>query len=233
MAFVTVRGHRIHYHVEGDGPPLFLAHGFRASMDDWRQMGYVDALKGEYRLILVDSLGHGLSDRPPDLREYRPVHMAAGVVAVLDAAGVETIHFFGHSMGGWAGWQTAKLAPERLRSLIAANAPPQDIHPPTHPVLTLFPDPGVVINPDTPVEPFGMMEALPGITMPVLVFGGEEDPMLPNIRAAAALLPHPEFLSLPGLSHRQAITRIDLVLPRVRRFLQEVESGVRRRLGQS
>jgi pimeloyl-ACP methyl ester carboxylesterase len=230
VPFVTARGHRIHYQIiEGGNPPLVLAHGFRASMDDWRQMGYVDALRGQYRLILIDSLGHGLSDRPPDLLEYRPAYMPCGVVAVLDAVGVETTHFMGHSMGGWAGWQMAIRAPGRLRSLIAANSPPQDLSPtpPRHPVLGLFPDPSAVIDPDTAVEPFGMMEALSSLTVPVLVIGGEQDPMFPNIRAAAALIPEADFCSLPGCTHRQAITRIDLVLPQVKRFLQKIESKKR------
>jgi pimeloyl-ACP methyl ester carboxylesterase len=45
---------RIRYRVEGSGPPLVLQHGFTQSIEDWAEAGYVDTLKGDFRLILVD-----------------------------------------------------------------------------------------------------------------------------------------------------------------------------------
>ena len=48
-------GLSIYYEVEGTGPPLVLLHGSFGSLDDWRDFGYVDALKGRHRLILMDS----------------------------------------------------------------------------------------------------------------------------------------------------------------------------------
>jgi pimeloyl-ACP methyl ester carboxylesterase len=46
-------GVRIHYEVEGDGPPLVLQHGFTDSLMVWYERGYVDALRHLYRLILI------------------------------------------------------------------------------------------------------------------------------------------------------------------------------------
>ncbi len=66
MAYASNRGVRIHYQVEGDGPPLVLQHGLFWSVAGWSRVGYVDALKPHYRLILIDARGHGVSDKPHD-----------------------------------------------------------------------------------------------------------------------------------------------------------------------
>src|SRR4051812_9895736 len=70
MPYVTNDGVRIHYAVEGDGPPLLLHHGFTIDLTAWYAWGYVDALKEEYRLILIDARGHGASDKPHDPAAY-------------------------------------------------------------------------------------------------------------------------------------------------------------------
>lgn len=41
MPFVNNSGVNIHYHVEGDGPPLVLQHGFSSSIRNWYANGYV------------------------------------------------------------------------------------------------------------------------------------------------------------------------------------------------
>src|SRR5437763_14786365 len=61
---------RIHYQVEGEGPALVLQHGFTESVTDWYEAGYVEALRRDYRLILIDARGHGASDKPRDPDAY-------------------------------------------------------------------------------------------------------------------------------------------------------------------
>ena len=61
-------GVRIYYEVEGEGPPLVLVPWATGSTEDWRMFGYVNALKDDYQLILVDMRGHGQSDKPPRSR---------------------------------------------------------------------------------------------------------------------------------------------------------------------
>jgi pimeloyl-ACP methyl ester carboxylesterase len=70
MAFATNSGVRIHYEIEGSGQPLVLHHGSFASGADWGDLGYVDALKREHLLILMDARGHGASDKPHDPAAY-------------------------------------------------------------------------------------------------------------------------------------------------------------------
>ena len=59
MPYLVNRGVRIHYEVDGQGPPLLLHHGTGGSADSWRENGYREALRGRYRLIMPDSRGHG------------------------------------------------------------------------------------------------------------------------------------------------------------------------------
>ena len=60
MPYANNDGVRIHYHVEGHGPPLVLQHGLTSSLKNWSAYGFVDGLKDDYRLIMIDARGNGL-----------------------------------------------------------------------------------------------------------------------------------------------------------------------------
>lgn len=117
-------GVRIHYDREGSGPPLVLQHGFTRSLEGWRDSGYVDALKGDYELILVDARGHGKSDKPHDPAAYAPDKRARDILAVLDDAGIDRAIYWGYSMGGQIGFAIAHYAPERFDALILGGMHP-------------------------------------------------------------------------------------------------------------
>ena len=101
--------------------PVLLVHGFGDSLDDWREAGYADALKSDFRLIMPDCLGHGRSDKPRAPEAYRMARHADDVIAVMDAAGVETAAYWGYSMGARIGFGVAERAPHRLRAMILAG----------------------------------------------------------------------------------------------------------------
>ncbi len=126
MPYVDNNGVKIHYHVEGDGPPLILQHGFTSSIRNWYANGYVEPLKESYRLILIDARGHGRSDKPHDPASYDAQVRVSDVTSVLDDLGVETAHFLGYSMGGRIGFSIAAYAPERVLSLIIGGMHPYD-----------------------------------------------------------------------------------------------------------
>ena len=86
MPHVVNDGVSIHYYVEGHGAPLILEHGFTDSSEIWFEQGYVEALKTKYNLVLIDSRGHGQSDKPHDPASYTPAKFASDIVAVLDDA---------------------------------------------------------------------------------------------------------------------------------------------------
>ncbi|MCJ7551244.1 MAG: alpha/beta hydrolase [Anaerolineae bacterium] len=121
MPYANNEGVRIRYEVEGEGPPLVLHHGFGCFLETWYD-GYVEGLKGDYQLVLMDARGHGESDKPHDRESYRLALRVADVVAVLDDLGIRRAHFHGYSMGGYIGWGIAKYAPGRFLSLIIGGA---------------------------------------------------------------------------------------------------------------
>lgn len=131
MPYADNHGVRIHYQVEGEGPPLVLQHGFTQKMKRWYMAGYVDALKPHYQLVLVDARGHGASNKPHDPDAYTLPLQVSDVVAVLDALHLSKAHFWGYSMGGRIGFGMAKYAPARVHALIIGGAQPYGRHLPT------------------------------------------------------------------------------------------------------
>jgi len=98
------------------------------SAADYRQAGYVDPLTTTRRVLTVDPLGHGQSDKPPEAEAYRAPDLAADVIAVMDAAGLERAALWGYSRGAWLACMTAIEFPHRLTALIlggqALSKPP-------------------------------------------------------------------------------------------------------------
>lgn len=89
-------GVKIHFKDVGAGRALVFIHGFGASLDSWRFIE--DALKNEYRLILVDLKGHGYSDRPRDDR-YSPQDHAEVVTGLIEHLRLSNVVLVGHSFG--------------------------------------------------------------------------------------------------------------------------------------
>ena len=129
MPFADNDGVRIHYEVEGEGPPLVFCHGLAMSLEVWRIWGFVEGLKDNYELILIDARGHGYSDKPQDPEAYRIEPIVADVVTVLDDLNIEKAHFLGYSMGGQIGWSIGKYAPDRFSSLIIGGMSPYERDP--------------------------------------------------------------------------------------------------------
>jgi pimeloyl-ACP methyl ester carboxylesterase len=252
MPYATNAGVGVHYRVEGKGPPLVLHHWTFSSLDEWYELGYVDALLGEHRLILLDSRGHGRSDAPHDATAYKPGPRVADVIAVLDTVGVSRAAFFGYSMGAWIGFACALYAPERFSAFILGGQHPYDqTMEGARELLRVGEEQGVQafidlwehdIGPLRPAEQdrmrsydFAAMRAaaqdrdslesvLPAIGVPCLLFAGTRDEVHPLAERGAAGIAGARFVSLPGLDHGETITRSDLVVPIVREFLKE--SGV-------
>lgn len=74
-----------------------------------------------FRVVTYDQLGTGASDAPDDPALWEITRYADEVEAVLDALGLTSVHFLGHSWGGWCGIEYALRYKSRLRSMILAN----------------------------------------------------------------------------------------------------------------
>ena len=107
-------GVKIYWEETGAGDPLLLIMGLGATLEWWQRL--IPVLSPHYRTIVYDNRGVGRSDVPPG--PYPIPVMAADAVAVLDAAGVESAHVFGASMGGMIAQELALNYPSRVRSLI-------------------------------------------------------------------------------------------------------------------
>jgi pimeloyl-ACP methyl ester carboxylesterase len=124
MPYANNNGVKVFYDFEGSGPALLLAHGLGSSGEDWRELGYVDQLKGRFQVIMVDGRGHGSSDKPHNPLAYSPIERVKDYVAVLDKLGIEKANYWGYSSGGVAGFCAAKYAPHRFYRLIIGGLDP-------------------------------------------------------------------------------------------------------------
>ena len=114
----TDDGIRIRYDSFGrrHGEPVLMIQGLGADSRGW--FAQRAALGLRYRGITFDNRGVGRSGKP--VGSYDLEQMAADAVAVLDAAGVESAHVMGASMGGVIAQIMAVRYPERVRSLVLA-----------------------------------------------------------------------------------------------------------------
>src|SRR5690242_12336454 len=110
-------GHRITWDEYGHGDrALVLIHGLLMNRRMFEKLGPEMAKRGN-RVIAVDLLGHGRSDRPEDLQQYSMRLFARQVEALLDFLEVEQAVVGGTSLGANVSLEFAALAPQRLRGL--------------------------------------------------------------------------------------------------------------------
>ena len=121
MPHVQSSGARIHYRVDGTGPPIVMVHGFSDSIVDWYEAGYVDALRDDYQLVMIDCRGHGLSDKPHAQEAYTMEMRVTDVLAVMDDLDIDAAHYWGYSMGGRIGFGVLESAPERVLGVVMAG----------------------------------------------------------------------------------------------------------------
>ena len=110
-------GHRIEYETHGDGERLLvLVHGLLMSRRMYEGLAPELARRGN-RVVCVDLLGHGRSDRPEDLRLYSMPLFARQVAAVLDHLEAPTAVVGGTSLGANVALELAVSEPERALAL--------------------------------------------------------------------------------------------------------------------
>ncbi len=105
----------------GDGAPLLFVHGYGHNAHLWDAL--VPDLGGRYRVLALDSRGHGDSDADPEYR-YHNAAIARDVEAVVDQLKLESVTLVGHSQGGHACLRCAGRHPERVLRLVLADAGP-------------------------------------------------------------------------------------------------------------
>ena len=97
-------------------PVACLNHCFGSDLHYWDR--HLDAFEG-FRVLRYDTRGHGGSDAPDG--PYRLEMLAADVAGLLDALGIDRVHFCGVSIGGQIAQTFALDYPERVASLVLVN----------------------------------------------------------------------------------------------------------------
>lgn len=104
---------KLHYELEGQGPPVLLVQGVGVAGTGW--LPQVDGLRTRFQTLVFDNRGLGRSKPCPGPITIEA--MAGDARALMDAAGWKSAHVVGHSMGGVIAQQLALDCPERVRSL--------------------------------------------------------------------------------------------------------------------
>ena len=120
--FITVQGMQVHLRDEGpkdDPEPIVLLHGTSASLHTWD--GWVDALKGQRRVIRLDLPGFGLTGPAPD-NDYRLTRYTGFMKDVFDQLGLKQVVLAGNSFGGSVSWMTAQAYPDRVAKLALVDS---------------------------------------------------------------------------------------------------------------
>jgi len=112
----------IHYWVGGaaERPLIVLMHG--ATMDHRMFNAQIAPLLADYRVLVWDARGHGLSQ--PVGTRFTLELLAQDLLAILDELGVAQAVIGGQSMGGYVAQQVYFLAPERVRAMLIIGATP-------------------------------------------------------------------------------------------------------------
>lgn len=247
MPYATNDGIRIYYEREGSGPPVLLHTGWCGTLHDWRDFGYVGALKDRYELILMDPRGHGASDAPHAVAAYAPALRVADVTAVLDHAAISKAVFWGYSMGAVVGYSMAYYAPERCRALILGGSSPYSSTPGGAQFMVDSLRQNQASNFTNPAFPPGWLarlstcdiaalesamlaldtrpsyaEAIGRFPSPVLLYAGDRDDSCARMRRAVEEMPQLRSVTLPGLNHVEGVVQGECILPYAKAFLAEL-----------
>jgi pimeloyl-ACP methyl ester carboxylesterase len=111
-------GQRLAYSSYGDGPRVtVLLHGLLFSRYMHDALARALAERG-HRVLTLDLLGHGESDRPTDMWRYSMTEFGREVVALLDHLELDEAVVMGTSLGANTTLEVAALAPERVRGMV-------------------------------------------------------------------------------------------------------------------
>ena len=114
-------GHKLSYLDEGTGDPVVMVHGNPTWSFYFRNL--VLALRDNYRCVVPDHIGCGLSDKPPlDRYDYSLKSRVDDLEALLDSLNIrENITLVVQDWGGMIGMAFAARHPERIKRIVASN----------------------------------------------------------------------------------------------------------------
>ncbi|MBV8587394.1 MAG: alpha/beta hydrolase [Verrucomicrobia bacterium] len=219
--YAAVNGVRIYYAEFGRGEPLILLHGGLGNIEQFGNQ--IPALEAHYKVIALDSRGHGRSTRSTAPFSYHL--MADDVLGVMNYLRIPKAAVIGWSDGGIIGLDLAIYHPDRLNKLvaIAANYSVSGLHNSKTRSETLTEYYRLVRSDyerlsSTPndydnflvamrmmwrSQPEYTLTQLTSIQVPTLIVDGEYDEVVQREHAAklARLVPGAKLVIIPGSSH--------------------------------
>lgn len=118
--FLELEGAFLHYVDEGprDAPVILCVHGNPTWSFLWRDV--ITRMRGRYRVIAVDHMGMGLSERPHDWNETLAAHRTA-LEALVEHLDLRDVTLAVHDWGGPIGLGVAARQPERFARFLITN----------------------------------------------------------------------------------------------------------------
>ena len=116
--YLNLEGRQYHYLDEGQGEPLLMVHGNPTWSFAWRRL--VRELSQSYRVIAVDHMGCGLSDKPQDYSYTLATHIS-NLKTLIQQLDLQHITLFAHDWGGAIGMGAAVDLPERFEKFVLMN----------------------------------------------------------------------------------------------------------------
>src|SRR6516164_9154754 len=240
--YAPVNGIRIWYASFGRGEPVLLLHGGLANSNYWGHQ--VPVLTGRYRVVVMDSRGHGRSTH--DDRPYGYDLMASDVLALMDFLKLPRAAIFGWSDGAILGLDIAIHHPERLTKLFAfaANSDPSGVADIAQSLVfnayiaraakeyqALSPTPDQYksffdqISKMWETEPNFTAEQLRGITVPTWIVDADHDEAIKreNTEFMASEIPNTGLLLQPQVSHFSFLQDPQQFTSDVLHFLEHVK----------
>jgi pimeloyl-ACP methyl ester carboxylesterase len=236
---VPVDGAKIWYAEFGRGDAVILLHGGLGSSRYWG--GQVPALASRYRVVVIDSRGHGRSTR--DAQPFSYELMASDVVAVMTHLKIDRAAIVGWSDGAIVGLELAIHHPERVTRLFAfgANTDPsglreEGVRSPTFREYLARTEKEYAEQSSTPsdfkafADDLGKMwatqpritkEQLNGIRVPTWIVDGDHEELIDrdHTESIAAAIPRAGLLIQPEVSHFAPLQDPDLFSADVLHFL--------------
>jgi pimeloyl-ACP methyl ester carboxylesterase len=233
---------KIWYSSFGEGDPVILLHGGLANSNYWGHQ--VRALQSHYRVIVMDSRGHGRSTR--NEQPYGYDLMADDVIGLMNFLKIPKAAIVGWSDGAIIGLDIAQRYPERLSKVFAfaANSDPSGVADiGKSPVFNAFidragkeyeamsPTPGeykaflAQITKMWETQPNWADDDLQKITTPVWIVDGDHDEAIKreNTEFMAANIPGAGLLLQPQVSHFSFLQDPEQFSADVSHFLSHVQ----------
>ena len=115
--FVVVQNRNIHYVESGEGHPVLLIPGAWSTYRYWNRI--TPLLSNHYRLLALDYLGTGDSDKPGSGFAYTVEEQADLIAGMLETLQMSKVHIIGTSYGGSIALNLAARYPDRVGRIVS------------------------------------------------------------------------------------------------------------------